>query len=74
MISINVLKLKGKIVEAGYNNETFADALSMDASTFYRKIKTQGLSFTIEQMLKMVDVLKLSRDDARDIFLNQKSQ
>ena len=65
----NMLKLRGKIVEAGLQNKTMAQALGMDTSTFYRKMKSDALAFTIEEMHQIVEVLHLSKEDACAIFL-----
>lgn len=73
-MNINVSKLKGKMAEAGFSNEALARAVGMNASTFYRKMKARGLTFTIEQMHNMVSLLKLSEDEAKDIFLGKNSQ
>lgn len=68
-MQINMLKLRGKIAEAGLNNKTFAQAMNMDTSTFYRKMKSNALTFTIEEMHRAVEVLDLSKEDACAIFL-----
>lgn len=65
---INTNKLKGKMVEQGMTAEEVAKKVGMNPSTFYRKIKACGLSFTVAEMYKLVDVLRLSQKDAIDIF------
>lgn len=70
----NINKLRGKIAEVGITNEAVAAALSVDYSTFYRKMKDDGLSFTVGQMHKLVDVLSLTADEAMAIFLSNSSQ
>lgn len=67
----NMDKLRGKIAERGLTNEALADALNVDKSTFYRKIKLNGLSFSIREVHQIVDALSLSVDEAKDIFLSQ---
>lgn len=62
-------KLRGKIAERGMNNEEVASSLGMNPSTFYRKMKANGLAFTVGQMQKMVEVLGMSSDEAKQIFL-----
>lgn len=62
-------KLRGKIAECGMKNEEVASSLGMNPSTFYRKMKANGLAFTVGQMQKMVEVLHMSSDEARQIFL-----
>lgn len=62
-------KLRGKIAERGMNNEEVASSLGMNPSTFYRKMKANGLAFTVGQMQKMVEVLGMSTEEAKQIFL-----
>lgn len=45
---INILKLKGKIVEAGMNISSLSRELKMDRSTFYRKLNEDGTYFSIK--------------------------
>lgn len=62
-------KLRGKIVERQLTQEEFAALIGMDASTFSRKMRANGLAFTVGQMHKIVDILALSHDEATQIFL-----
>lgn len=70
-MKVNVLKLKGKIIEANTTQEGLADDIGIDRSTFYRKIKAEGKAFTIGEMHSIVDALGLSREEAIEIFLNK---
>lgn len=45
-----------------------ADALNMDRSTFYRKVKNPQASFTMEQVIKVKNVLSLSKENFQAIF------
>lgn len=65
----DIAKLKGKIVERAMTQEEVATKLGIDSSTFSRKMKAEGLSFTVEQMHKLVDILKLTPQEAVQIFL-----
>lgn len=62
-------KLRGKIVERGITQEELAVKIGVDASTFSRKMKSLGLSFTVEQVHKIVAELGLTADEATQIFL-----
>lgn len=73
VIKINTLKLKGKIVENNTTLEAVAKSIKMDRSTFYRKIKNNGETFTLGEMYKIVDVLSLSQQETIDIFLKENS-
>ena len=46
-----------------------AREIGVDPSTFYRKLKAEGINFTVGQMHKIVEVLHLSREEAASIFL-----
>lgn len=61
--------LRSKMAENQVNVEEMAKALGIDDSTFYRKLKTDGVSFTVGQMHKIAEVLQLSHDEAASIFL-----
>ena len=65
----NMEILRGKMTELKLSPEAMAKEIGVDASTFYRKIKTDGINFTVGQMHKIVEVLNLSREEAASIFL-----
>lgn len=67
---VNTMKLKGKIVENGYTLADIATAINIDYSTLYRKFKRDGLTFTIGEVNKIVKVLKLSKNEAIEIFFD----
>lgn len=70
---MNVQMLKGKIVEAATTQEAIADAIGVDRSTFYRKMKRKGNSFTVEEMNKIVASIPLTKEEAVSIFFEQQS-
>ena len=65
---MNIRKLKGKLVEMGFNTETLAVKMNIDRSTLYRKLN-KGEKFTIGDAQKIKDALNLTNDEARDILL-----
>ena len=65
---VNVMKLKGKMVEKGVTTETLAKALGIDRATLYRKFSQHGTGFTIREANLIVAFLKLTKDEANDIF------
>jgi hypothetical protein len=69
-VNMNTQMLKGKIVEAGTTQEAIADSIGMDRSTFYRKMKRMGNTFTVAEMNGMVKSIPLSKEDAVTIFFN----
>ena len=65
----NMDVLRGKMAEKRVGKEELAEKIGVDASTFYRKMKDDGVNFTIGPMHKIVDVLGLTREEATSIFL-----
>ena len=61
--------LRGKLVERRINSEEMAKKIGVDTSTFYRKMKSDGMTFTVGQMHKIAEVLNLTHDEAASIFL-----
>ena len=49
--------------------EELAEKLGVDSSTFSRKMKADGLSFTVAQMQKLVEILNMTPQEAIQIFL-----
>ena len=67
---VNVNKLKGKIIEKGYNVAEVSKAIGMDKGTFYRKLNNEG-DFSIKEADKIIVALDLTLDEARAIFFSQ---
>ena len=68
-MSTNMDVLRGKMVERRITQEEMAKQIGVDPSTFSRKMKSGGVTFTVGQMHKIVEVLKLTGDEAATIFL-----
>ena len=68
---VNVNKLKGKIVEQGMNVEKLAKKIGIDKSTLYRKLQDEGESITIKEASLIIEVLKLTAEEAHSIFFHQ---
>ena len=66
---VNVMKLRGIIVEKGFTQESLSKAIGMHISTLNRKLK-DGEDFTIGETNKIVDVLELSKEEALNIFFS----
>lgn len=67
---VNVQRLKGKIVEKNTTQESVADSMGMNRTTFYRKMKNGGNGFTIGDIHKMITCVPLTKEEAVDIFFN----
>ena len=68
---VDTNKLKKKIEESGYNVESFSKLVSIDKSTFYRKLAGEGDGFTIKETDKICKSLKLNKDEVLGIFFTQ---
>ena len=67
MYHIDVNKRKGKIAERNTTKEALADAIGINRSTFYRRLKTSTL--TIRDIHGICKELSLTADEAIEIFL-----
>lgn len=61
-------KLKGKIVEKGWNVETLAEHIGIDRSSMYRKLNNFE-KITIGEARKITSALNLTNEEASSIFL-----
>ncbi|MFR7854753.1 MAG: DUF739 domain-containing protein [Acutalibacteraceae bacterium] len=61
---LNVRELKSRMVRAGYNNSTMADALGISTRTFCTRLKTGD--FGAKEIEIMIEKLQL--EDPIDIF------
>lgn len=67
---MNINKFKGKVVENGLSIEKVARLIGIDKSTLYRKLNAGGNDITIGEMGEMYKILKLTVDEAHDIFFD----
>ena len=68
---VNVNRLKGKLVELGMNVETAANLIGMDKATFYRRLASNGETFTIGEADAISKILNLTKSEVNDIFFAQ---
>lgn len=68
---VNVNKLKGKIVENELTAEKLAELIGIDRATLYRKLSSNGESFTIREADSICKELGLTAQEANDIFFSQ---
>jgi DNA-binding phage protein len=66
---MNIMKLKGKIVEMGYNVEMLAKKVGIDRATLYRKLDCSE-KFTIGEVQEIKNVLSLSNEELNAIFFD----
>ena len=65
---MNVLKLKGKMVEKEVGAEALAAYIGIDKSSIYRKLNNAE-KITIGEAAKIKEALKLTDEEAYEIFL-----
>ncbi len=63
---MNVSKFKAKMIERNIKSSELADCLSIDISTFYRRL--QNSKFTIEEVKKLKQKLLMTEEEAIEIF------
>lgn len=68
---VNINKLKGKVVEKGMTIEKLAEQIGVDRSTLYRKMGSDGETFTIKEANMICDALDLDGREATAIFFSQ---
>lgn len=69
-MSVNVNKLKGKIIERGMNISALAKDMGVDRATLYRKLSNEGETLLVKDVNRIVEVLNLSAEDAVSIFFS----
>ena len=67
---MNVKLLTKKIRDGKIKINDLAKKLSIDRSTFYRKLENDGEKFTIKDILILKDYLNLTNEEANSIFFN----
>jgi DNA-binding XRE family transcriptional regulator len=67
--TIDIGKLKGKIVEKGFNQSKLAIEIGLNRSTMHRKINSG--EFTVEEANKIRNTLQLTNEELMEIFFNQ---
>ena len=69
---VNIELLKEKIAANGLNIKKVAETIGIDESTFYRKLKANGETFTVKEVYAIIDILNIDKRDAGEIFFSQK--
>ena len=71
-MQVNVELLREKIVEKKLTIERLSNLIGIDASTFYRKIKENGETFTLKEMFAIIEIIDISKKEAEKIFFAPK--
>lgn len=73
-VTMDTVKLREVIQKSGYSIEVIAGKIGINPSTFYRKLKNHGNSFSIGEMHALQEILGLTTEEAISIFLPNNSQ
>ena len=65
---VDILKLKGKIVEKGFNVERLAESTGVSKHVLYQRLK-KSEDFTVKEVVAIANVLDLSGEELNAIFL-----
>lgn len=66
---MDMKKFKERLEQNSLSAEDVAKELSIDQSTYYRKVAAQGESFSVAQVKHLAKLLHLSGEEAAEIFL-----
>lgn len=65
----DMAKLRGKLAEKQMTQEELSEKMGIDSSTFSRKMRANGLAFTVGQLHQMAEILDMTSTEACQIFL-----
>ncbi len=65
---VNARELKEQIARKGYTETKIAEKLGMDTHIFHEKLNGIGKCFTIKEVDRLVQILRLEGSDAVRIF------
>ena len=65
---VNVNKIYGKLKELGLTVADAAEKMDIDRSTLYRKLGNNGSGLTVRDAQLLIEILKLTDQDAMEIF------
>ena len=68
----NMMKLRGAMAGKGITQEKLAEIIGIDRTTLIRKMKNDGLQFTVEEVQKIAVALSLTAQEVLDIFFTTK--
>ena len=68
----NMMKLRGAMAGKGSTQEKLAEIIGIDRTTLIRKMKNDGLQFTVEEVQKIAVALSLTAQEVLDIFFTTK--
>lgn len=66
---IDTVALKMRMSAKGITVSDLSKILGIDESTYYRRMSNDGDTFTVGEVQKIVETLRISKRDATAIFL-----
>lgn len=69
---MNAEKLRKFMNVNNIEPDEMAEAAGVSLSTWYRKMQKNGDAFSVKEMNKMILKSKMTKDEAADIFFNEK--
>lgn len=67
-MSINTAMLRQRMKEKNIGPDQVSAKMGIDRATFYRKMKSGGVKFTVREIQRIIAVLDLTDAEAAQIF------
>lgn len=68
---VNVERLREEMKNRSVTPDAAAAAMGIDVATYYRRMNRQGTKFTVEEVSKLSELLKLSPNAMQEIFFER---
>lgn len=68
---VNIERLRAALQTSGVSIEQASNELGINPTTFYRRLNTQGEKFTVEEVGKLANMLKLNARALQNIFFDR---
>lgn len=67
---VNISKLRDALAARSITYEEAAKAIGIDRATFYRRIERAGSKFTVEEVVKLSQLLNMDGQTMQEIFFD----
>lgn len=68
---VNVERLRDEMKKRSITPDDAAEAMGIDVATYYRRMNRRGSKFTVEEVSKLSNLLKLSSKAMQEIFFER---
>lgn len=68
---VNVERLRDEMKKKSITPDAAAEAMGIDVATYYRRMNRRGSKFTVEEVSKLSNLLKLSSKAMQEIFFER---